>query len=81
MLFRSKEAVAGGLGLAVVSSHALRHAPTPGLAVLDVAGFPLASQWHVVYPSGRRLSPVARIFEQHLVKHAAELAAPAAGRR
>ena len=76
-----KEAVAGGLGLAVVSSHALRHAPTPGLAVLDVAGFPLASQWHVVYPSGRRLSPVARIFEQHLVKHASELAAPAAGRR
>lgn len=69
-----KEAVAGGLGLAVVSSHALRHAPTPGLAVMDVVGFPIASRWHIVYPSGRRLSPVARIFEEHLMRHAAALA-------
>lgn len=68
-----KEAVAGGLGLAVISSHALRHAPTPGLTVLDVVGFPVASQWHIVYPSGRRLSPIAKIFEAHLVRHSAEI--------
>ncbi|NBV52625.1 MAG: LysR family transcriptional regulator [Verrucomicrobia bacterium] len=69
-----KEAVAGGLGLAVISSHALRHAPTPGLTVLDVVGFPVSSQWHIVYPSGRRLSPIAKIFEAHLVRHSAEIA-------
>ena len=68
-----KEAVAGGLGLAVVSSHALRHAPTPGLVVMDVAGFPITSQWHIVYPSGRRLSPIAKVFEEHLVRHARDL--------
>jgi DNA-binding transcriptional LysR family regulator len=70
-----KEAVAGGLGLAVISAHALRQAPTPGVAVLDVAGFPIASSWHIVYPSGRRLSPVARIFEEHLVRHSRGLGA------
>ncbi len=63
-----KEAVAGGLGLAVVSIHALRHAPTPGVVELDVSSFPIASQWHVVYPNGRRLSPVARVFEAHLIR-------------
>jgi len=68
-----KEAVAGGLGLAVVSSHALRLAPSSGLAVMDVAGFPIASSWHIVYPSGRRLSPVAKVFEEHLVRHARDL--------
>lgn len=70
-----KEAVAGGLGFAVVSTHALRHSPTPGVAVMDVAGFPIPSRWHLVYPSGRRLSPVARIFEEHLIRHSAGLAA------
>lgn len=77
-----KEAVAGGLGLAVVSTHALRLSPTSGLAVLDVAGFPIASRWHLVYPSGRRLSPVAKVFEQHLLRHAESLTADlaAAGR-
>ncbi len=69
-----KEAVAGGLGLAVISSHALRHAPTPGLTVLDVIGFPVSSQWHIVYPSGRRLSPIAKIFEAHLIGHSADIA-------
>jgi DNA-binding transcriptional LysR family regulator len=64
-----KEAVAGGLGLAVVSAHALRQAPTPGVVVMDVVGFPIASSWHIVYPSGRRLSPVAKVFEEHLVRH------------
>lgn len=69
-----KEAVAGGLGIAVLSSHALRHAPTPGLTVLDVVGFPVSSQWHIVYPSGRRLSPIAQVFEKHLVRHSADIA-------
>lgn len=70
-----KEAVAGGLGLAVVSTHALRLAPASGICVMDVAGFPIASSWHIVYPSGRRLSPVAKVFEAHLVRHARDLSA------
>lgn len=69
-----REAVAGGLGLAVISVHALASKPaTQGVAVLDVQGFPIASQWHIVYPRGKRLSPIAEVFRQQLVAQAAQL--------
>lgn len=76
-----KEAVAGQLGLSVLSSHALRgQAAEHGVAVLSVAGFPIASNWHVVRPRGKPLSPIAAAFQAHLlasqgsIKHHAELA-------
>jgi len=73
-----KEAVAGKLGLAVLSLHALGDDPArSGVAVLDVEGFPIRSQWHVVRHKGKRLSPVAESFRQHLMAQAA----PAARRR
>lgn len=69
-----REAVAGGLGLAVISVHALATKPaTQGVAVLDVQGFPIASQWHIVYPKGKRLSPIAEVFRQQLVAQAGQL--------
>jgi hypothetical protein len=34
--------------------------------VLDVAGFPVVSNWHVVRSKGRQPSPVARVFQEHL---------------
>lgn len=69
-----REAVAGGLGLAVISVHALAPRPaTQGVAVLDVAGFPIASQWHIVYPRGKRLSPIAEVFRQQLLVQAGQL--------
>jgi DNA-binding transcriptional LysR family regulator len=69
-----REAVAGGLGLAVISVHALAAKPaTQGVAVLDVQGFPIASQWHIVYPKGKRLSPIAEVFRQQLVAQATQL--------
>lgn len=63
-----KEAVAGNLGVSVVSSHAL-HGRTAerGLSVLDVAGFPIESNWHVVRQKGKQLSPIARVFQEHLL--------------
>ena len=64
-----REAVAGGLGVAIVSVHALHGRKSdPGVKVLDVKGFPLASQWHVVYPRGKQLSPIAQVFQEHLLK-------------
>jgi DNA-binding transcriptional LysR family regulator len=70
-----REAVAGGLGLAVISVHALAPRPvTQGVAVLDVAGFPIASQWHIVYPKGKRLSPIAEVFRRQLLAQAGQLA-------
>ncbi len=64
-----RQAVAGGLGVAVLSSHALGEGhPEDKIAVLDVLGFPVHSQWHVVYPKGKRLSPIAAVFREQLLK-------------
>jgi DNA-binding transcriptional LysR family regulator len=66
-----REAVAGELGVAVVSVHALAGRPTTqGVAILDVQGFPIQSQWHIVFPRGKRLSPIAQVFREHLVTQA-----------
>lgn len=64
-----KEAVAGGLGLGVVSQHALYGLTAKmGIAVLDVKGFPVASRWHIVHLASRTLSPVAATFKVALLK-------------
>ncbi len=66
-----KQAVAGGLGLAVLSAHALGENPAQdGVVALDMAGFPIESSWHIVHRGGKRLSPVAAAFRQLLVEQA-----------
>lgn len=63
-----KEAVAGDLGVSVVSSHALHgQAAEHGVSVLDVTGFPIESNWHVVRQKGKQLSPIAKVFQEHLL--------------
>jgi DNA-binding transcriptional LysR family regulator len=62
-----KQAVAAGLGLGVVSTHALAAEPADeGLAVLRAATFPIEANWWVLYPRGKRLSPIATEFVAHL---------------
>jgi DNA-binding transcriptional LysR family regulator len=64
-----KEAVAGGLGIGIVSRHALHgHQKEHGVAVVDVKGFPIQSNWHIVHPASKRLSPVATAFKLHMRK-------------
>jgi DNA-binding transcriptional LysR family regulator len=63
-----KESVAGGLGISVISSHALHgHEREHGVCVLNVQGFPLDSNWHIVHPKGKKLSPIASVFKSHLL--------------
>ena len=63
-----KESVAGGLGVGVVSRHALHGLQREhGVSVIDVEGFPLPSAWHIVHPASKKLSPVALAFRQHLL--------------
>ena len=63
-----KESVAGGLGVSVLSSHALHgQAKEHGMCTLNVSGFPIESNWHVVHPKGKRLSPIASVFKDHLL--------------
>ena len=68
-----KESVAGGLGLGVLSRHALHgHDGEHGVRILHVKGFPLASAWHIVHPSAKRLSPLAQAFKQHILTEVAK---------
>lgn len=63
-----KESVAAGLGIGIVSIHALKDAgPKSQIAILDVKGYPIASRWHVVYPKNRALSPIASAFRMTLL--------------
>ena len=77
-----KHVVAAGLGISVLSQFALDIDPAlDRLAVLDVAGFPLTDEWVMVYPRGKRLSPLAQAFYDHVVAQAArESAAPPPGK-
>ena len=61
-----KESVQGQLGVSIVSRHALGP-HLDGLAILNVQGFPIQSQWHLVWPKGKQLSPIAEVFRGHLV--------------
>ena len=70
-----KHLVAAGLGISVLSQLALDVDPAlDRLAILDVAGFPLDDDWYLVYPRGKRLSPVAEAFAAHVL---AQSSAPA----
>jgi len=58
-----KHAVAGGLGLSVLSLHTLSLEGIEGpVSILDVEGFPILRNWYIVYPRGKELSLVAQTF-------------------
>ncbi|MBC3932014.1 LysR family transcriptional regulator [Undibacterium curvum] len=62
-----KQAVAAEMGIAVLSQHALgEHLVDESLLELPVAGFPIHSNWYIVYPKGKRLTPVAQKFLSYL---------------
>jgi DNA-binding transcriptional LysR family regulator len=70
-----KQAVVGGLGISVLSHHALALEGTTGqLAVLDVEGFPIRRNWHVIYPKGKKLSIIAQTFLEYLLNEGREVA-------
>ncbi|MCX8502980.1 MAG: LysR family transcriptional regulator [Beijerinckiaceae bacterium] len=71
-----KEAVAGGLGCAVLSHHAVAAYRIDGsIAVLDVEGFPIQSQWFTVTLHGKRLGPIAAMFRNDLREMSKEISA------
>jgi len=62
-----KQAVAGGLGIAVLSAHTLvlEHS-SDALAILDVAGFPIRRHWYLAHQKDKQLSVVAQTFLEFL---------------
>jgi LysR family transcriptional regulator, low CO2-responsive transcriptional regulator len=70
-----KQAIAGGLGISVLSRHTLAlEGATEQLAILDVQEFPIQNQWYVIYPKGKQLSIVAQTFFEYLLEEAKEIA-------
>lgn len=70
-----KQAIAGGLGLSVLSCHTLTpEGDTGELTILDVAGFPIERQWYVVHLGSKQLSIVASTFLDYLKSEARYLA-------
>ena len=63
-----RELVSSGMGLAVLSRHALgEHPERDGLAILDVDGFPLTQPWSVVHLRNKVLSLPAQAFLDELL--------------
>ena len=66
-----KQAVIGGLGIAALSIYSLGDkSDQEDVAVLKCKEFPIDSSWHIVSPKGKKLSPIAAIFKQHLLLQA-----------
>jgi DNA-binding transcriptional LysR family regulator len=76
-----KEAVAEGLGISVISRHALNmELALRRIAILDVQGFPLHRQWYVVRSPARRPSRAAAVFEEFLIGSARDILRGGGGR-
>ena len=66
-----KQAVIGGLGIAVLSRYSLGDkSDQEEVAILKCKEFPIQSSWHIVSPKGKKLSPIATIFKKHLSQQA-----------
>ena len=62
-----KQAVAGGLGLSLLSMHALAAEAARGeVVVLDVRHLPILRSWYIVHRAQKQLSVVARAFFDRL---------------
>ena len=63
-----KQAVRGGMGLAIVSIHTIElEMETGRLLVLDVEDFPIPRIWFIVHRRGKRLSPAAQAFRNFVL--------------
>ncbi|AFY38257.1 transcriptional regulator, LysR family [[Leptolyngbya] sp. PCC 7376] len=64
-----KQAIAGGLGISVLSRHTLITEPPNGeLTVLDVKHFPIKREWYVAHLAGKQLSVIAAAFLEFMLK-------------
>lgn len=77
-----KQAIAGGLGVSVLSLHTLAlESPGRQLTILDVEHFPIERYWYAVYPSGKQLSIVARAFLDYLLNEGKQVAEKTAAQK
>lgn len=65
-----KQAVAGGLGLSLLSRSSLHLDPAQDdIQILDVQGFPITRYWYLIQTKDKELSVVAQTFLEFLLEH------------
>lgn len=70
-----KQAIAGGLGISVLSLHTIISEGTSGeFGILDVENFPIERHWYVSHLAGKQLSVVANTFLQYLLNESHTMA-------
>ena len=65
-----KQGVAAGLGIALISRVAIDlELEMKRLVMLDVEGFPIMRQWHLIHLKEKNLSATAHAFKNFLLQH------------
>ncbi len=63
-----KQAIAGDLGISVLSKHSLTSPWHNDLAIVDVEHFPIPRHWYITYLAGKQLSVIAQTFLDFLIE-------------
>ncbi|MDJ0567578.1 MAG: LysR substrate-binding domain-containing protein [Pleurocapsa sp. MO_192.B19] len=72
-----KQAIAGGLGISILSEHCLISEGVSGeLTVLDFKHFPIKRRWFVSYLAGKKLSVIAETFLDYLLEESSKIPFP-----
>jgi LysR family transcriptional regulator, low CO2-responsive transcriptional regulator len=72
-----KHAIAGGLGMSVLSQHTLNSEGAHSeLTILDIQHFPIKCRWYVAYLAGKQLSVIAQTFLDYLLQESKNIAVP-----
>lgn len=72
-----KQAIAGGLGISILSEHCLISEQIMGeLTVLDFQQFPIDRRWYVSYLAGKKLSVIAETFLNYLLEESPKMPFP-----
>jgi DNA-binding transcriptional LysR family regulator len=70
-----KQAIAGGLGISILSRHTIALEGASGrIAVLDAEHFPIPCHWYVIHLAGKQLSVVAQAFLEYLQTEGKQIA-------
>ncbi len=67
-----KQAIAGGLGISILSRHTLL-TDAAEFSILDVQHFPIKRNWYIVYPAGKQLSIIAHTYYEYLLDAAKKI--------
>lgn len=70
-----KQSIHARIGIGIISRHAIElELETKRLCILDVVGFPIMRDWHIVQRKNARLSTAANAFQKFLLDEAGKLA-------